>query len=155
MPNLHIIIGDTNTRKSSLLRCLTSVGGGSSNKDMSVSLVNNNIIVVHCVMSALQELYNPRTPAEFIAYVQALEPAPTDIAFALHVSAHGNYPDVLTYIQEFTQAGWQVSNVALLGALACSLQGLPGAAKVARVPNSPNRPTNESASGVRQVWGWR
>lgn len=48
MPNLHIIIGDTNTRKSSLLRCLTGIGSGNSKKYMDVKEASGRVITVYC-----------------------------------------------------------------------------------------------------------
>lgn len=161
MPSLHIIIGDANMRKSSLLRCLTSVSGGrNANQNMDISLTTGAIIRVHCITSALQESLNPKTPAQFIAEVQRMSPAPTDIAFALRVNSRGAsrtggpFPHAAAYISAFAQVQWPVVNVALLGPSACALQLLGTGVRVAAVPNSPQRPTNETALQVRQAWGW-
>lgn len=161
MPRLHIIIGDADTRKSSLMRCLTGVSGGrSANQNMDIALTNGTIIRVHCTTSALQESLNPRTPAQFIAEVQGMSPAPTDIAITLRVRARGSartggpYPNATTYLSAFSQVNWPVANVALLGSAACALQPLAAGPNIAVVPNSPYRPTNETAAQVRQVWGW-
>ena len=127
-------------------------------RDMQLSLPNGGHIVVHCKqLAALQEL-NHQTPGDFIAYINALVPVPTDIAVTLrvHQVVHQqvNYPPAMTYIQDFVQAGWQVANIALLGVNACALQGLPLAANIHQLPNSHISPTNWSAHQVRQVWGW-
>jgi hypothetical protein len=152
MPNLHVIIGDSNTRKSSLLRCLTGVGGGAAKKRLDVALVNGNTITVYCILSALQEGYKPKTPNDFIAYIRTLKPRPTDIAITLRVKAVGIYPDALAYLQAFSRAHWPVANIALLGSSACTLPGMP--ANAILVPNSDSRPTNETSSLVRRGWGW-
>lgn len=77
MPRLHIIIGDANTRKSSLLRCLTGVQGGrSTNQNMDVALTNGAVINVHCLGAALQESQSSMAPDKFIQYVGRLTPMP-------------------------------------------------------------------------------
>jgi hypothetical protein len=154
MPNLHIIIGDTNTRKSSLLRCLTGIGvcRRTANRDFDVSLVGGGVITVHCRVSALQE--SGINPGQFIRDVRALPTPPTDIAFTLRVSASRGCPDAMTYIAAFLARGWPVINIALLDRAACALVGFPATARVVRVPNSAIDPTNQSARRVRTAWGW-
>jgi hypothetical protein len=154
MPNLHIIIGDANTRKSSLLRCLTGVGSGNSNRYIEVSEASGKVITVYCMLSALQENYKPQCPAEFIDYVKALNPRPSDIAFTLHVSSRGVYPAFSAYFQAFTQAGWSIASIALLGSSACAQQGNISATRVCAVANSTQQPTNQTATQVRKVWQW-
>jgi len=94
------------------------------------------------------------TPNEFIAYVNALNPIPTDVAITLRVNANGSYPAVAPYLAAFAAVGWPCSNIALLGTAANALGGLPPSARTARIPNSPQRPTNETAQTVRSTWGW-
>jgi hypothetical protein len=154
MPNLHVIIGDSNTRKSSLLRCLTGVGSGNATRYMSVAEASGKVIQVYCMLSALQENYKPLMPAEFIAMVKGLHPNPTDIAFTLRVSARGSYPDFAAYLRAFSVARWPVVNVALLGSSACTRGAGISARSVASVPTSPLQPTNLTASHVRTVWSW-
>lgn len=165
MPSLHIIIGDANTRKSSLLKCLTGFGGRKRNMD--VSLANNGgIIAVHCrKLTALQEDHIPESA--FIQYINALNPIPAHIAVILRVGKVGGRvpcPSALAYIQAFITARWQVQNIALLDSSACTLHSallniflahpaLP-VPIISQVSNSSNLPTNEFAQQVRQDWGW-
>jgi hypothetical protein len=154
MPNLHIVIGDSNTRKSSLLRCLTGVGSGNSLKHIDVALTDGRIIKILCLLSALQESYKPRTPAEFVAYVKKLRPIPTDIAIALRVEEQGRFPEFSSYLRAFTTAGWNIENVALLGTNACSRRLDIASNKLATAPSSTIQPTNKTARAVRRVWQW-
>lgn len=154
MPNLHIIIGDADTRKSSLLRCLTGVGSGNATRYIDVAEASGRTIQVYCILSALQENYKPLLPAEFIKHIKSLHPKPTDIAFTLRVSSRGSYPDCNAYLQAFTAAGWPVVNVALLGSSACKQGSQISAQAVISVPSSPQQPTNLTASQVRAVWKW-
>jgi hypothetical protein len=155
MPNLHIIIGDSNTRKSSLLRCLTGIGSGNATRYIDVTEASGNTIQVYCILSALQENYKPLHPNEFIKFVQDLKPVPTDVAFTLRVSSRGAYPDFTAYLQEFSGVGWPVLNVALLGPSACAkVKSISAPVNVISVPMSPQQPTNLTASRVRAAWRW-
>ena len=154
MPNLHIIIGDSNTRKSSLLRCLTGIGSGNATRFMDVTETTGNVITVYCMLSALQENYKPLLPAEFVKYIKALRPVPTDIAITLRVSPTRSYPAFSAYLQTFSQAGWGVVNVALLGPSACAQQAAIACPNICAVTNSPLQPSNQTANQVRNAWGW-
>lgn len=154
MPNLHIIIGESNTRKSSLVRCLTGVGGGNAQKRLDIELMSGNRINVYCILSALQENYKPKTPQEFIDYINALDPIPSDVIFTLRVNSAGIYPNASSYISAFTAVHWNISSIALLGSAACAISGLPSTANIESVLSSPTQPTNETASFVRKKWGW-
>jgi hypothetical protein len=156
MPNLHIIIGDSNTRKSSLLRCMTGVGGGSGTRYMDLTETSGDTIRVYCILSALQENYKPLFPAEFVKHVKSLPTKPTDVAFTLRVSPRGLFPGFNEYLQAFTRAGWPVVNVALLGPSAFTQRGqIRATQSVISVPLSPEQPTNLTATKVRAAWRWR
>lgn len=154
MPNLHIIIGDSNTRKSSLLRCLTGIGSGNSTRYLDITEASGKTIQAYCILSALQENYKPLHPAEFILYVKGLVPQPTDVAFTLRVSPRGAYPGFAAYLQAFAATGWPVLNVALLGASACQQVQPVSVSSITSVSASPQQPTNLTASKVRVAWGW-
>lgn len=155
MPNLHIVIGDANARKSSLVRCLSGVGSGRATRYMDIADASGAVTTVYCMLSALQENYRPQTPAEFIAFVKALRPHPTDVLLTLRASSRGRYPGALTYISAFRAARWPIVNVALLGSAAAAHASAFSVSKVCSVPASPGRPTNESAAQVRRAWGWK
>lgn len=155
MPNLHIIIGDANTRKSSLIRCLTGVG--SRDALLDVKEASGNDIKVYCMHSALQE--KPIAPLDFIATVSALSTQPTDVAFTLRVNGLTKqktyYPPFSDYLAAFSKVNWPVVNVALLDANACRIpMGSFRGVRVCSEPNSKNQPTNQTASLVRAVWQW-
>ena len=154
MPNLHIIIGDSNTRKSSLLRCLTGVGSGNATRYIDVAMASGNVVQVYCMLSALQENYKPLSPREFVALVKSIRPRPTDLAFTLRVSARGKYPDFAAYLTAFSVARWPIVNVALLGNSACSQGTNISARNISAVPTSSQQPTNLTANHVRRAWQW-
>ncbi|WP_417361270.1 hypothetical protein [Gallaecimonas pentaromativorans] len=141
-------------RKSSLVRCLTGVGGGNAQKRLDIKLMSGREINVYCILSALQENYKPKTPQEFIDYINALKPIPSDVIFTLRANSAGSYPNASSYISAFTAVHWNISSIALLGSVACSISGLPSTANIESVLSSSTQPTNETASFVRKKWGW-
>lgn len=155
MPRLHLVIGDANTRKSSLVRCLSGVvGGRSANQHMQIQLATGSVITVFCTTSALQESLHPRMPSAFISEINSMVPVPTDVLVTLRVGPRAKYPSATQYVADFLNAGWMVASVALLGSSAQRPPGLGVAAQVSVVPNSAQQPTNLTASIVRKSWGW-
>ena len=152
MPNLHIVIGDANTKKSSLLRCLTGLAKSPIFRD--VKLVNGAIIHVYCVSSALQENFRPMTPTDFVQHVNSLNPSPTDIAITLRTNGRGNYPSAQAYLTAFANANYTIANVAILGQSTAGLLQFANSVNVVVVQNSQIIPANEVAAPVRSVWGW-
>lgn len=116
MVNLHTVIGDLNTRKSSTLRCLTGLGGGNATKRLDVALGPASIMKVWCRLSALQESYAPLTPSEFIQLIQAMNPIPTDVAITLRVTGTSPLlPSAINYLQAFLSHGWTIKKSRCLG----------------------------------------
>ncbi|MBY7832885.1 hypothetical protein KW463_08540 [Vibrio fluvialis] len=155
MKKLHIVIGDSNTRKSSLIRALTGAGQGQSRKDLEVEKSNGSIAIINVMQSALQENYKPQLPQEYINFVKQYHT--DEFLFSLRVTkviANGvTYPDAVDYINQFKKAGFLIASVALLGRSANQLT-LAQCGNVALQPHSQNVPTNKNASKVRQSWGW-
>jgi hypothetical protein len=148
---LHIIIGESNTRKSSLIRCLTGAGQGFSRKNLEISLGSRKQITAHVIQSALQENYKPKMPKEFVNYVNSINQE--HFVFALRVKARGKHPDFSTYIAEFINSGFTISNVALLGTATAGVS-IGTTSSVISVSTSASQPTNLTASTVRKAWAW-
>ncbi|EOV9410012.1 hypothetical protein ACN5W3_004467 [Vibrio parahaemolyticus] len=155
MKKLHIVIGDSDTRKSSLIRALTGAGQGQSRKDLDVVKTNGAVSTIHVMQSALQENYKPQLPQEYIDFVN--QHSTDEFLFSLRVTkvfANGIiYPDAVDYIRQFKQAGLSISSVALLGPSANSLN-LSQCGNIVQQPQSHTTPTNQTASQVRQGWHW-
>jgi hypothetical protein len=157
MPNLHIIIGDANTRKSSLLRCLT--GCSSSNTTVKVTQASGKVIDVYCKIRSLQEKTqkNPPqnlNPQQFIQEIKNLPNTPTDIAITLRVKPTNGCLGFGAYLNAFSAIGWSVVNVALLENSSNISQSSISASNVVSVPNSKTQPTSQTSSHVRQAWKW-
>jgi len=146
--NAYLIIGETNTRKSSLLRSLT---GCFNRSDRDIQLVNGTTISIYARVSSLQE--SKITPKDFIAEVAArgcenvifcLLPEPNPLFPML-------YPDAHMYITAFEQAGWSFVKTAVVGVHPIS----PDLPHVARFPRAASLPINVLAKNIRAHFEWQ
>jgi hypothetical protein len=146
--NAYLLIGGANTRKSTLLRCLT----GCFNRSVrDIELLRGDSLKLYARVAALQA--SRTEPAQFIAEVAATRC--NAVALVLWPEANPldaqHCPDAKTYIEAFQAAGWKIVKVAVLGAHPLALK-LPG---VARFSNVLNQPINASAHLIRTHFGWR
>jgi hypothetical protein len=146
--NTYLLIGGANTRKSTLLRCLT----GCFNRSVrDIELLRGGSVRLYARASALQE-----SRTEAAAFIEEAQRSRcTDVALVLWPEANQldtqRYPGAPEYIAAFQAAGWQIAKVAMLGAHPLALK-MPG---VARFPNVLNQPINASAQLIRTHFGWR
>jgi hypothetical protein len=144
----YILIGNTNTRKASVLRSLSG-----------------------CFNRSVREiqLQSGRRPVRFYARVGALQATRTSVddfvqevarsrceavLFCLTPTAQHtdlmDYPDAQAYVAAFREHGWRIKGVAVLG------QDSGGV----RAPNlrqhilAPTQPVNVTARDVRAQFGW-
>lgn len=145
--NAYVIIGDANTRKSSILRCLT---GCFNRSDRDILLSSGRQIRVYARVSSLQE--SKTTPQDFLKEVRLR--GCSDVVFCLWPDANpkapGRFPDSDSYIKFFRQAGWVFKGAAILG----NTRIAPGVKNVCRVPSVRTQPINVSAQLVRTQFGW-
>jgi hypothetical protein len=144
----YLLIGDSNTRKSSLLRALT----GCFNRSLrDIELRNGKVLRLYARAAALQESRTNAT--DFIAEVARSRCSA--VAFALLPEANPtdplNLPDAHAYLRVFASAGWQFERTALLGAHPIK----PALAGTARFPSVMSQPINHSAQSVREHFGWK
>jgi hypothetical protein len=151
LKNLHIVIGDSNDRKSSLIRCLTGIGQGGRERD--VELASGKTISVHVETSSLQENYKPRLPINFILLIQSS--SCDNFLFPLWVKSRNIYPAYSVYIADFINAGFNVENIALLGNSASLISATCSNANgPAIVLNPAFQASNGIASTVSKIWRW-
>lgn len=144
----YLIVGDANTRKSSVLRSLT---GCFNRSNREILLVNQQQIDVYARVSSLQE--SKTTPADFIA--EATATGQSTVVFCLWPGPNPDdpvsYPDAAAYVFAFQAAGWQFQASAVLG----STPFRPATPRVQVFPNTPAQPINVGAQAVRTHFGWR
>ena len=147
----YVLIGSARTRKSTLLRCLT---GCYSRNLRDIELVGGGAVRLYARVSALQD--SRTSPEDFLAEVGRQRCSHTAFILAPQRSPIDpqRLPDAQAYLDAFTQAGWRIEKVAVLGADPFQPSG--GArSTVARFPNVLNQPINSSAAQLRQHFGWR
>lgn len=146
--NAYLIIGEPNTRKSSLLRSLT---GCFNRSDRDIQLTDGTSISIYARVSSLQE--SKTTAKDFITEVQkrgcanvvfCLQPDPNPVFPML-------YPDAQLYISAFEEAGWSFAKTAVVGIHPIS----PMLPHVARFPRAATLPINVLAKNIRTHFDWQ
>jgi len=140
----YLIIGNSNTRKASLVRCLT----GCFNRSV------RDIV-----------LQGAKSPMRFYARVGTLQDTKTTVEdFAAEVakarcqavlcclSPNGSTDrqDAQAYVAAFKALGWRIKAVAVLG----QNGGAVRAANLRQYPQAPTAPINVTAREVRAQFGW-
>ena len=151
MNDAYVLVGNTNTRKSSLLRSLT----GCFNRSVrDIALQGGGSIRLHARVAALQE--SRTTPEEFVAELARSRCA--HAAFSLWPEAHPHdaqrWPDAAAYLQALQEQGWRVAGLAVLGAHPWSPPKALAAGGMVRVTEVLTQPVNLSAHRIRQHFGW-
>jgi hypothetical protein len=144
----YIVIGNPNTRKSSLVRSLTGCFNRSVRDIQPES--GRHPLRVYARTGALQET---RTGIDdFIA--EAARSRCGTVLCCLWPSAHPTVPeqcpDALSYIAGFSAAGWRVVAIAVLGQNGGSVRS----PNLRQFPLAPTEPINATARAVRAHFGW-
>jgi hypothetical protein len=144
----YLVIGNPNTRKSSLLRSLTGCFNRSV-RDM-MPLGGKHAVRLYARVGCLQDT---QTSAEaFFAEVARARCAA--VLCCLAPSAHGThpdqYPDALAYLEAFKAQGWQVRAIAVLGQNGGEVRG----PNLRQFPQASTAPINVTAQAVRSHFGW-
>ncbi|EMB36245.1 hypothetical protein KP612_06185 [Treponema denticola] len=142
--DVYIIIGNSDQRKSSVIRCLTGV---AQIKTIQITTIQKKIIDVYVSIKSLQE--SKTLPKNFIQSVN--QNSVKAVFIPLWENGNNNFPDASVYIKEFKQAGWTINKVAHFGV---KLPSQNYTNSDICVPNSNVYPSNQTASTVRTYFGW-
>jgi hypothetical protein len=144
----YIVIGNPDTRKSSVVRSLT----GCFNRSIrDILLVGGKAAVrVYARVGCVQD--TKTTPEEFIAEVAKARCVA--VLCCLSPSAHPNYrdlcPDAQAYLARFKAEGWRVRSIAVLGQNGGGVRS----PNLRQFPQSTTAPINVTAQAVRTHFGW-
>jgi len=144
----YIIIGNTNTRKASLVRSLT----GCFNRSVREIQIQGSKKPqrFYARVGTLQD--TRVTVAQFVAEV-ARHRAEA-VVFCLSPEAHKTdtleYPDAQAYVAALRELGWRVKGVAVLGQNAGGVR----APNLRQYISAPTAPVNLTARDVRAQFGW-
>lgn len=146
MPNVFIIMGIRNGKKSAAIRALS---GAFKRGKYSVATLNGNIDVF-IQISSLQE--SKISPQAFIREVN--QNRYPNVLVCLWISQGRGQPTGETYIQNFLNAGWNIQQIVILGANNLPYNLPQNTTHPNYIPNSQNLPANHIASQIRSLWQW-
>lgn len=147
----YIIIGSSNTRKSSTCRALT----GCFNRSIrDIRDTHQNDLDVYVRVSSLQE--SETTPKEFHKEVMAKKQ--NHVLFCLWPTENPKnpqkYPNAAEYVKFLTSKGWVIAKVAILGSTASTTIKAVSPKIIQTFINAPSDPINITAESVRKHFNW-
>lgn len=144
----YLLIGNANTRKSSVIRSLTGCFNRSV-RDVQLQ-TERKPVRFYARVGALQ---NTRTTVD--EFVQEVARARCEaVLFCLSPEALRSdgyeYPDAQTYVAALRERGWRIKGVAVLGQDGGGVR----AANLRQYILAPTAPVNVTARDVRAQFGW-
>jgi hypothetical protein len=147
--DLYLVVGNSNTRRASVVRSLTGCFNRSL-RDIQ-PLGTSKPLRVYARAGALQE--TKTTPRDFIA--EAAKTRCDAVLCCLAASPYpgggGEYPDAQAYLTAFNAAGWHLRAVAVLGQNSGGIKS----PHMRQFPLATTAPINVTAQEVRALFGWR
>lgn len=143
----YLLIGNANTRKTSVIRSLT----GCFNRSVrDIQLQSGRPVRFYARVGALQ---NTRTTLD--EFVQEVNRSRCDaVVFSLLPTAVQtdlmDYPDAQTYVAGLRERGWRIKGVAVLGQDGGGVR----APNLRQYVQAPSAPVNLTARDVRAQFGW-
>jgi len=146
--DVYLVIGNPNTRKSSVLRSLTGCFNRSVRDILRVG--EKAPLRLYARVGCLQD--SKTSPEAFVAEVQRTRCAA--LLCALAPSAHAlepeRLPDASAYLAHFIAQGWTLRGVAVLGQNGGELRS----PLLRQFPLAPTAPINVTAQAVRAHFRW-
>jgi hypothetical protein len=141
---VYIILGKSNSRKSSVLRCLT--GCAVTQGEWNMRLLSGTVEDFYISVTSPQERNKIGIPVnEFIQEIS--ERNENKLIIALQSRSTSQQPNGENYLQAFINAGFDIQTIVCFDENANTLN-LP-----VQHYNSLEVPTNQTASEVRNMWG--
>lgn len=144
----YVVVGNPNTRKSSVLRSLT----GCFNRSLrDIAPAGGGApLRLYARVGALQETRT--TAADFER--ELAQRRCSAVAFCLWPAAHPlepqTYPEAASYLADFEAAGWRIRRIAVLGQNAGGIRSTV----LRQFVQAPTDPINLTAQQVRAHFGW-
>ncbi len=144
----YVVIGNPNTRKASLLRCLTGCFNRSV-RDIQ-PLGGRPLLRLYARVGTLQD--SRCGPDDFVA--EAARMRCNAVLCCLSPGAHPDHgerlPDAAAYLAAFKSAGWRLRAIAVLGQNGGGVRS----PHLLQFPQAPVAPINQTARAVRAHFGW-
>lgn len=146
--DVYLIIGEANTGKSSLMRCLTGASMGTRadrGECVRLKLLDGRVINVYIDITAAQEIHF--TPEMVIEKVKERTPDADAVMITLRENASNNCPNAVEYIKAFKKANWIIKKTVLLDI--DFVKDMYGEPLCLCGVSNPSNPLNRSAQRVR------
>lgn len=141
---LYIILGRSNSRKSSVMRCLTGCAVKRGNWQIQFS--SNQTETCYVSISSPQE--RDGIGVSVVQFIEEINNRAEDIIFiTLQSQSTTEQPNGENYLQAFINAGFDIQTIVCFDRNANTLD-LP-----VQYYDSLEVPTNQTASEVRKLWG--
>ncbi len=147
----YVIIGNPNTRKSTLIRCLT---GAYNRNKRNIMLNSGEEIIVYARTTSLQSIHT--TCDDFIKEVQQTSLTKQDaVLFSLWPKAHPAnnvmYPDALTYLDMLNMEDFSIKKIVVLHS---EYSATFKQYNTLILSDVTCQPINKSASKIRSFFNW-
>lgn len=144
----YLVIGNPNTRKSSLVRSLTGCFNRSLRDIQPVG--GKPALRLYARVGCLQD--TKTSPEEFVAEVRRLrcEAVLCCLAPSPYPQQAVPLPDAAEYIRRFKAEGWRICSIAVLGQNAGDVKS----PNLRQFPQATTLPINLTARAVRGHFGW-
>ena len=141
---LYIILGRSNSHKSSVMRCLT--GCAVTQGDWQMRFSNNETIECFVSITSPQERNGVGVPVD--VFIDQLTKSKEDhLLITLQSRSTSQQPNGEIYLQAFIDAGFAIQTIACFDLNANTLN-LP-----VQQFNTRDVPSNQTAFEVRKIWG--
>ncbi len=143
----YIVIGNPNTRKASLVRCLT----GCFNRSVRdiLPLGGKQVLRLYARVGALQD-GKAAPPTSSPKSAHALRRGAVLLAPVANPDHAERLPDAQAYLAAFAAAGWRIHAIAVLGQNGGGVRS----PNLLQFPQAPVAPINHTARAVRAHFGW-
>lgn len=150
MPDIYVVLGYANCRKSSTVRALT----GASRRGMFSIATAAGISDFFVQITSLQEA--GIMPATFSQEMRQRNSQNILTSLWITERTYGatTYPAGIEYFREFLAQGWTVRGVSVLGANTLPYQLPTGCPVPNYVVNPAQMANNQIASQIRNWWHW-
>jgi hypothetical protein len=144
----YLIVGNPNTRKSSLARALTG-GFNRSRRDIALA-GGRGTLRLYARAGSLQDARS--SPDDFVGEVarQRCDALLCCLLPAAHPHAPDQLPAAAAYVARFERAGWRIAAIAVLGQDRGGLRS----PRLQQFPQAGTAPINVTAAAVRAHFGW-
>jgi|GEM_PF-2923502 len=170
MVEVYAVVGESESRKSAVIRCLTGVYGLSANwavawRQMPAGKIDQQTAVCRVPVGAKgKKLTLPqatyvqlRAPQEAGISVQRMlnnvvRSGDEYLVIALRNRSANGCPDADSYLQYFKKNGWNVHPYVQLGVIHAKAPKISSTTSAVHIANSRTIPANLIADHVRNVW---